>query len=183
MDAALIQIPTLEQCREMFQTYNMLPNIREHSEMVMRVTQMITEHLHDTCPIQKKLCVISALLHDITKTESIQTRESHAESGGRLLRSLGYPEIADIVSQHVTLRHFSHHGPLTEAEIVYYADKRVKHNEFVSVEERIIDLLERYGTTDAQRRRIMRMKDTVIDIEVKLEKCLDVPIDTIFEDK
>lgn len=179
MDAALIQIPSLEKCREMFNEYQMLPNIQEHSEVVMQLAKTITDNLSVNCPVNRELCLAAALLHDITKTESFKTGEAHAESGGRLLKSLGYPEIADIVAQHVTLRHFSHDAPLNEAEIVYYADKRVKHNEVVSVEERIIDLLERYGTTEAQRRRILRMKDTVIDIEVKLDRCLESPLDEL----
>ncbi len=180
MNQTLIQIPTLEECRKLFDTYQMLPNIREHSEMVMRVTERITKHLQPRCPVHRPLCIAAALLHDITKTASFQTGEPHAESAAHLLRTLGYPEIADIVSQHVTLRGFDHRKPVNEAEIIYYADKRVKHNQFVSVEERIVDLLERYGTTEEQRRRIMKMKDTVIDIEGKLEHCLDQPVDTIF---
>ncbi len=36
-------------------------------------------------------------------------------------------------------------GPVTEAVLVHYADKRVKHTTIVSLAERFQDLKERYG--------------------------------------
>ena len=44
-----------------------------------------------------------ALLHDITKTKSIQTRENHALTGQELLENLGYARIGKIVGCHVLM--------------------------------------------------------------------------------
>jgi HD superfamily phosphodiesterase len=86
-----------------------------------------------------------ALLHDITKTVSIQTKENHAKTGGELLASLGYVAVANIVRQHICLDSGSSDpDACTEAEVVNYADKRVKHEEVVDIEDRFQDVLERY---------------------------------------
>jgi putative nucleotidyltransferase with HDIG domain len=86
-----------------------------------------------------------ALLHDITKTISIETKENHAKTGSELLASLGYPVVANIVRQHICLDSKSFApGAVTEAQVVNYADKRVKHEEVVDIEDRFQDVLERY---------------------------------------
>jgi hypothetical protein len=58
---------------------------------------------------------------------------------------LGYPEVAEIVRQHVVLDDGIPPGQITEAILVHYADKRVKHTAIVSLAERFQDLKERYG--------------------------------------
>ena len=69
------------------------------------------------------------------------------KTGGRLLTDLGWPEVGDIVRQHVHLDANGHPGPPTEVEIVNYADKRVMHDSIVSLEQRMDYILQRYGTT------------------------------------
>jgi uncharacterized protein len=177
----MMRIPTQKECLAMFETYEMLPNIREHSVMVGKVTEEITSSLLNSCPINAELAIAGALLHDITKTQSFKTKERHAESGALLLTQLGYPEVADIVLQHVNLKDFSPIAPINEIEIVYYADKRVRHHEFVSVEDRIHDLLNRYGHTEELRQRFLHMKEIVLAIELKIEKCINASVETVFK--
>jgi putative nucleotidyltransferase with HDIG domain len=125
----------------------MLPHIERHSRLVTRVALLIARKLN-TAGHQLDLALVEAgaLLHDITKTTSIETRENHAETGGELLASLGYPAVADIVRQHICLDSGSPDpDAVTEVEIVNYADKRVKHEEVVDIEERFRDVQERYA--------------------------------------
>jgi len=139
-------IPTKEQCLELIQRHEMLPHIVRHSRLVTRVALLIARKLNGVGQqLDLALVEAGALLHDITKTISIQTRENHAQTGGELLASLGYPGVAEIVRQHICLDP----GPfdpdaVTEAEVVNYADKRVKHEEVVDIEDRFQDVLERY---------------------------------------
>lgn len=124
----------------------MLPHILRHSELVTEVALLIGRELN-SCGQNLDLALVEAgaLLHDITKTASIQTKENHAQTGGELLSSLGYSAVANIVRQHVRLdsRCFEHNS-VTEEELVNYADKRVKHEEIVDIEERFRDIEERY---------------------------------------
>jgi putative nucleotidyltransferase with HDIG domain len=90
-----------------------------------------------------------SLLHDIAKMEGLFTGENHSQAGAILLRRLGYPEVAEIVRQHVVLDDGSSQDRITEAVVVHYADKRVKHTSVVSLTERFQDLKERYGKNPA----------------------------------
>jgi uncharacterized protein len=139
-------IPTKEQCLELIQQHEMLPHIVRHSRLVTRVALLIARKLNAVGQeLDLALVEAGALLHDITKTISIETRENHAETGSDLLTSLGYPGVANIVRQHICLDP----GPfdpdaVTEVEIVNYADKRVKHEEVVGIEDRFEDIWQRY---------------------------------------
>ena len=139
-------IPTKKQCLELIRQHEMLPHIVRHSRLVTRVAMLIARKLNAVGQeLDLALVEAGALLHDITKTISIETRENHAQTGGELLSSLGYPGVANIIRQHICLDP----GPfdpdaVTEVEIVNYADKRVKHEEVVDIEERFRDVRERY---------------------------------------
>lgn len=125
----------------------MLPHIVRHSELVADVALLIASKLNSSGQqLDLALVEAGALLHDITKTMSIKTRENHAETGGELLASLGYPAVANIARQHICLDPGpSDPNTVTEAELVNYADKRVKHEEVVGIEERFRDVVDRYA--------------------------------------
>lgn len=148
--------------------YRMLPNIRAHSVQVMRVAVAIADNLRSGTGIDRKKVMAGALLHDITKTRSIRTGERHDETGAILLRGIGFAEIGDIVEQHVYLKAINLKGPLEEREIVFYADKRVMHDQIVDLDERLRDLVRRYGVTEEISRRIMDNKRLVLEIERKI---------------
>ena len=139
-------IPPREQCFELFRRYQVLPHIVRHSELVTDVALLIARKLNSGGQhLDLALVEAGALLHDITKTMCIKTKENHAETGGELLTSLGYPAVADIVRQHICLDPGSSDpNAVTEVEVINYADKRVKHEEVVDIEERFRDVLERY---------------------------------------
>ncbi|MBW1744544.1 MAG: HDIG domain-containing protein [Deltaproteobacteria bacterium] len=139
-------IPTKEQCLELIGRHKMLPHIVRHSQLVTRVAVLIARKLNGVGQqLDLALVEAGALLHDITKTISIETSENHAQTGGELLTSLGYPGVAEIVRQHICLDPGSFDpDAVTEAEVVNYADKRVKHEEVVDIEDRFQDVLERY---------------------------------------
>ena len=63
------------------------------------------------------LIYAGALLHDIKRKEI-----NHAKSGAQYLLSLGFPKIADIISQHMDLS-LPLSADLTETQIIYFADK------------------------------------------------------------
>lgn len=175
------RIPTGLECEELMARYRMLPNIIEHSRQVMRVAMAITDSLHQDVDINRDLVMAAALLHDITKTRSLKTKEKHAASGGILLRELGFPSIAEIVEQHVIMDRLHPEGKIEEKEIVFYADKRVMHSAIVSLDERVEDLIKRYGTTQEIRDQIMRNKEQAIWVEKKIERLMRVDMHTALQ--
>lgn len=175
------RIPSRAECEELMARYAMLPNIVEHSLQVMRVALAITHHLADGVSINREAVIAGALLHDITKTRSLQTKEKHAASDGTLLRELGFPRIADIVEQHVVLD-LNPAGPIVEKEIIYYADKRVMHDKIVTLEERVQDLLIRYGKTQELRNLILQNLQHVIPVERKLNRFMKTDIHDVINE-
>jgi HD superfamily phosphodiesterase len=116
----------------------------------------------------------AALLHDITKTRSIQTHENHAISGEQFLKELGYPRIGEIVGCHIELPISIANGPLSSEEIVNYADKRVLHEDIVTLEERFEDLIARYGLTGKHSHRLKRLGQQSCRIEQKIFSAIDL---------
>jgi len=171
------RIPSLEECDELMAKYSMLPNIVAHSRQVMRVSLAITDNLKKGVAINRDMIIAAALLHDITKTRSLKTREPHDQSGGELLRELGFVSIGEIVKQHVILFDFDQKGRLKESEIINYADKRVMHDRIVSLAERVQDLIQRYGATEEIKDRIQQNEIQVIAIEKKISGSLAIDLD------
>jgi uncharacterized protein len=142
----------------------MLPNIRRHSFVVARVAEKILTELSsrtggNTLP-DKNLITAGALLHDIAKTKCLQGGCDHAEVGSAICRQKGHPQIAEIVAEHVRLHTFSperyQHGIFEAKELIFYADKRVVHDQVVSLEERLDYILARYGRNDRIRCELIR---------------------------
>ncbi|MFO8241475.1 MAG: HD domain-containing protein [Dissulfuribacterales bacterium] len=151
-------------------------HIVAHSLRVAQVGVFISSYLKMSGEdLDIGLVEAGGLLHDITKMDSIHAGENHALSAFRLFRTLGYHEVADIVRQHVRLdQDIRHDTRISEALIVNYADKRVKHSSIVTLSERFEDLLIRYGTTPERRETIRRLHDEVTEIEFNIFKKLDI---------
>ncbi|BDD86624.1 HD domain-containing protein [Desulfofustis limnaeus] len=157
-------IPDQAVCLELMEQYGMLDNIRRHSLLVARVAETLVGNLHipadsrDFRP-NRNLVLAGALLHDIAKTRCLDGSCRHAEEGQLICEEHGYPEVGVIVGEHVLLSSFTpeyyRRGRFPAREIVYYADKRVKHDQIVSLQERLLYIIDRYsGNLPAVEQRI-----------------------------
>jgi len=143
-------IPKRDECFALLRKYKVPEHIIQHSRIVHAVALYLCQALlGQREKLDQDLIEASSLLHDIAKLKSLNTGESHPRAGALLLSSLGYPEVAEIVRQHVVLDDGIPSGQITEVALVHYADKRVKHTEIVSLAERFQDLKERYGKSPA----------------------------------
>lgn len=150
-------VPSLKECLRLMDQYGMLPNIRAHSLMVGRVAAFLGRELA-RCgwKLSLPLVVSAALLHDIAKTAALGTDLRHADLGRDICRDHGFPELAEIVAEHVILKNGVPAERCAEKELVYYADKRVLHDEVVSLETRLDYILGRYGNGDHDLHRRIR---------------------------
>ena len=153
----------------------MLDHIVLHSMQVCRVATYLTSRLislhHRLSP---ELIQAAALLHDITKTRSFKTKENHALTGGQFLAECGYPEIGELVRQHVRLDEYAHLVVLGEAEILNYADKRVLHDEVVTLDKRLDYILDKYATLPEHRQKILWLWQKTQGLEEKIFENLSV---------
>ena len=135
----------------------MLGNIKAHSIAVGRVAEFIAIELHRKGqPISVELVLSGALLHDIGKTSCLHNGGDHSQVGHDICMKHGYHELAPIVLQHVILVDGFPKNPITEKEIVYYADKRVKHDQVVSLNSRQDYIIDRYGLGDPKRHQAIK---------------------------
>ncbi len=160
------RIPSDDECRGWWSTYGMLDHIKDHSELVAGVATTLAElatklgrgnpeGLTRADFVQSVRA--AGLLHDLGKTYSIEHGGNHSQLGAAwvmdLIRS---PRIAQGVLHHVhwpgPLNLDRHFLPLA----IIYADKRVKHDTIVGLEERFADLFDRYGHTERSREWITR---------------------------
>jgi len=138
----------------------MLGNIRDHSFMVARVAKALVDGLSasnvSSTPDSSEV-VAGALLHDIAKTRCLQNNSHHARDGQSICNELGYPNIGEIVLEHVVLKDFNEdlyrEGVFGAKELVYYADKRVRHDQVVSLKDRLDYIVERYGDGDPTKEK------------------------------
>jgi uncharacterized protein len=157
MNDAPCIIPDVNECLELMEQYHMLPNIKDHSIVVAGVAGIITNGLiaagHD---LSFDTVIAGSLLHDIGKTACLANDDDHAAKGLEICLTHKFETIAEIVAEHVILKNYTPENGFAEKEIVYYADKRVNHDQVVTLEERLAYILERYGMNNEIRCRAIR---------------------------
>ena len=166
-----MNIPSKNDCFQLMCRMQMLENIVAHSIQVCRVGICLVDHLKlEGNQLNGRLVQAAALLHDITKTRSFETEENHALTGGQVLTDCGYPQVGDLVRQHVRLDNYSEPQNLSEAVIVNYADKRVLHDRIVSLEERMTYIIDRYGQKAEHQERIQMLWEKTTALERQIFK-------------
>jgi putative nucleotidyltransferase with HDIG domain len=163
------KIPTHEQCLQMMSEMQMMDHIVAHSLQVCRVALFLAEELNrNNHDLNCELIRAAALLHDITKTRSFDTGENHALTGGRFMAQQGYPEIGELIRQHVKLDEYPADGMLSETAIINYADKRVLHDKIVGLNKRLEYILQRYARNAGHRQRIFRLWEKTKTLEDRI---------------
>jgi len=125
--------------------YQMPSHIRAHSMLVARIAMLIASQLDaQGIEISIEKSISGALMHDIAKFSCIHSHENHCEKGKEICENEGFDEISDIVNEHVILKNPIVADKYNEKEIVNYADKRVLHDQIVSLQVRMDDIKKRY---------------------------------------
>ena len=137
------KIPSREECLDILNKNKTPSNVIEHCKTVCKLAEDIAGKLiKKGIKVNKKLVVAATLLHDIEREKA-----NHIAEGTKLLKSIGFPEVSEVVRKH-SLYGIGNENvkPKTiEEKIVFYADKRVKGNEIVSLKERFEDIKKRYN--------------------------------------
>lgn len=160
---------TPQDCLALLQKHNVPEHIVEHSRVVYEIAHFLCQALNrqgEKLDLEK--IAAAALLHDIAKMDGLEQGKNHSQEGARLLSGLGYPEIGEIIRQHVILDDEGPQPALTEASIVHYADKRVRHTTIVSVRERFQDLQARYGKTPPARAWLEELEMKTGELEQRI---------------
>jgi uncharacterized protein len=168
-------VPNRDECLKLMSQYGMPDHIISHSVEVARVALFLSTELNKKGQrIDLPLVEAASLLHDLTKTECLKTKEDHAWTGSQLLKTMGYERVGEVVAQHVWLSPGGDSSSISEEEVVNYADKRVMHDQIVSLEVRFNDLRDRYGRDEGAIKYLERMERGIHEIENKIFSHLDI---------
>lgn len=160
---------TRAECLEFYKKIDMPPHIRRHCMLVAEVSLFLGRLLNcNGSRLDLNMIEIGALLHDVGKERSLVTGEDHAVLGAEMLTGIAPPGATRIVREHIWLEPSHIEGPITESLLVNYSDKRVKHEEVVSVEARYHDLIARYAKTPVHRRRLLEKLNLYLELEKKI---------------
>ncbi|HUW66123.1 MAG TPA: NTP transferase domain-containing protein [Spirochaetia bacterium] len=164
-------IPTSGECRRIFEEVRTAEGVWQHCLAVADLAAMLAAILNEAgACLDEDLVAAGALLHDVARC-----RPDHARDGAAILQGLGYPRVAKIVAVHMDLE-ASEENPLSEAELVFLADKMVSGQSVVSLTDRLRHLLERLGD-DGRARAVHRMEQAGL-IKKKVETILGRPLET-----
>ena len=166
---------TYTECLEFLEKIKMPPHIRRHSILVAKVSLLLGGLLNrNGAKLDLSVIETGALLHDVGKEKSLATGEDHAVLGAKMLDGLVSPEAARVVREHIFLEPSHIEAPLTESILVNYSDKRVKHEEIVSVEARYLDLITRYAKTVFHRELLLEKLKLYRELEKKIFSHLNI---------
>jgi uncharacterized protein len=82
--------------------------------------------------------------------------------------------VGEVVAEHIQLSRKNDLPVITEEEVVNYADKRVRHDRIVSLEERFSDLMDRYGKGQKASEQMEQLTKATFEIENKIFSILDI---------
>jgi hypothetical protein len=179
-EALSAPVPDKRECESLWERYSMPPHIRAHSNLVAAVALTLGELLaRKGARLSRPALLAGALLHDLAKIYTVDYPGDHAQIGAAVVvretrnylvgqmvyHHVGWPWQADIGNDY-----------LLHVLLVNYADKRVKHDRIVTLEERFADLRQRYGRTGRSRSAIACSYLQGREIEQALSRRLEVPV-------
>ena len=156
----------------------MLEHVREHSLAVADIATFLAVQAKELgMNVDIPTVRASALMHDIAKTYCIRHGGNHSQLGGAwTVEVTGNPAVASGVTHHVywpfDLDLSKYFIPL----VVIYADKRVNHNQVVSIKDRFEDLVKRYGIPLGLRDKIKITENQALNLEKLLSDTLGVDL-------
>jgi len=169
-------LPTPAECEAILATRPIAEPLRRHGRAVAAVARTIATRLSERgVRIDRQLVIAASLLHDIAKGEA-----RHADIGASIIAGLGYPAVAEIIRQHMSMT-FDGTTP-NEAAIVFLADKLVRMDRRVSLEARYAPSFERFKDQPEALQGAQRRYETACEILRVIERKARAPMSTILAD-
>jgi putative nucleotidyltransferase with HDIG domain len=157
--------PTRKECESILSMYLLPENIVNHCREVAKTALSIADSLKgNECEIDRSSLEAAALLHDIARRE-----KHHAEKGADLLKELGYEKVGSIISTHMEIE-VAEIDKITENEILYLADKLVKEDRIMPLQERLELSLKAFNCDDHAYKKITGRFEAADKIIRKIEK-------------
>lgn len=166
---------TDSECEDLYIRCGTPPHVIRHCKAVSRCGYMIARALLTAgVDIDPELVRVSALAHDL-----FRVRENHGEAAAKLLRSLGHAREAEVVRDHMHYE-FNDFDRLNETDIMCLADRLVKEDRYVGLDERIEYLIAKEPDNTERTERILKSKRKTRDFIDKVETRTGRRLDELF---
>lgn len=133
------RVPEAEECEAILDRLAVDETVRDHCRAVAELALSITACLVEAgAALDIDLVCAGGVLHDLAKG-----RLHHAELAARYLAREGFPELARVVAAHMELP-FVDGDPIDEAVVVHLADKLIRGERRVSLDERFSTAIRRW---------------------------------------
>ncbi|MBU0459869.1 MAG: HD domain-containing protein [Nanoarchaeota archaeon] len=189
-----MQLPTQEQCLELFEQYKVPRNIKEHCLSVQKIAFFLAKKLKEAgTEINLELVSKTALLHDLFKVVAIKELKPdprymnyysddelamwqylqekyagmHECEVAYLIFKEDYPELAKSIRD--ASSPFKE-DKILEEDLVHYADWRIFNNQVVNINLRLNDLKVRYTWEEEYWKK---RKELMLKVEAELFFNLD----------
>ena len=164
-------IPSAAECRALMIRQSVSKNVINHCRAVADLAGHMATALNAAgCRLNIELAVSAALVHDLARDCS-----RHAAEGARILREMAFFRIADIVEVHMDFK-VEKGAPVTEAEVVFLADKWVQEDRKISMEERFQAKLRQYGADSGAYLNILMRRGNALEAQRRIETLMGCAI-------
>lgn len=199
------EIVPKEQIEEFYEEWSTPIHVRKHIKQVANVAMKIADKFIENGEIiNLNLLYSGAMMHDIARIcdfhklekdnfieeitnekwskwedlRKVHQGKHHGDIASDFFKELGYLKTANIIYIHKS-RVIAEESKLLnslEKKIMFYSDKRVKHDEIVSLKERFRDGWKRYGAhDDAETQKLFKeVEKKTFELEKELFGGLDV---------
>lgn len=101
---------------------------------------------------------------------TINKGKGHAEVASEIIKGLGYPKIANLISKHA----FEKVGELKtwEEKILYYADKRVEGESLTTLRKRLKKTRERAVKEGASKTDLSKIEKKILSLEMEIKEVI-----------
>ena len=159
---------------KMFDEYGTPPHVRRHCDAVTLAALRIGRALNAAgFGLDLELIEGAARIHDVARTA-----ERHADAGAVFLIERGYPAEAELVRGHMS-HFFGKPEEADELDVLCLADRVVKEDRYVGIDERMAYLLAKPGVTPDLAEKIVRAMEFTKGYIAEIEKIIGVSFDDL----
>lgn len=148
---------------KLYREYGTPEHVKKHcfgvTDCALKIAKALNENGYE---LDLELIYGAGMVHDMARTS-----DRHWDVAADKLEKLGFFEEADIVRVHMMPAEYSPIDEISEKDMVCLADRLVKEDEYVGIDERfdyIIDKARKNGMTDNTK---------IIENKAKMQRCLD----------
>lgn len=164
-----------ETCYELFKKYKTPSHVIAHCQAVSKTAYVIANELNKhEYHLDLDLIKYAGLIHDLARVE-----EHHEIICADILDNAGFHDEASIVRVHMRYD-FNAFEELNETDMVCLADRVVKEDRYVGIDERVQYLIDKKGGTPERTKRLLDKKVETKAFISEIESHIGRSLDSLF---